>query len=404
MSVSERTRLVKKLETSQTRVPKRGLPVSISASKRPKSLNVPGPCIVGETGAYSILKISIRKKPSPTPDWVPPELADLGIESRACEWMSKDLFTSFFDIGSRATQVVAVVSVEQGSLAALAGVVYKDVIAYPSNGAWKLLGLEQVKRLYLEKYHKKGGMVLFVARKLSHSEKADFPYAYESNISEKLLDPHVGTTKQTSKPKTTSPAKKDTLHKTVTPSKLSDDDEDLVQALMAIPSIGKNLPAPPPKATKSITREELRSEDVVLSVGGYDRGLYSRVIRDWWVRYEFAGHAQKRYVVCQVVEEMHARGVRFLLKSEAKNNIYMIEPKGSLRISNKVLRALRQEVIAQTQHLPPEELKARERKIQLVRQAARRRAPNVVPMTNLAKKANVSQTVSTVSPQHGQQS
>ena len=402
-------------ETPQgNRVPKRGLPLTTSAASKRKSVAIYGPCIVGEKGAYSIIKILLQKTPSSTPEpepTVPVTLVDLGIESRACEWMTKDLFTSFFRKGASSTEVVAVVSVKEGSLAEQAGVVYKDVIAYPSNGVWKLLGSEQVQNLYLKQYHKNGGMVLFVARKLSLAEKSSLPYAYESNVTERLLDMNRTSTRTPSKrpynkkPKPGSPPKKDVVVKPVKTSRLSEKDENAVRALLSIPSTGKQLPGPPPKATQTITRNELQENDVVLSVGGYDRGLYSQVIRDWWERYELAGHSQKRHVVREVVREMHARGVRFLIKHLIETNLYMIEPEGSLRVSNKVLRALRQEVITQTESFTTNQRKAREEKIQLLRQAARQRKNRreVTVVTDLSKTINGTKTITMVSPQQGDQ-
>lgn len=408
-------------ETPETpkgnRVPKRGLPLTTSAApKRSKPRIIQGPCIVGEKGAYSIIKIMFQKTPSSTPEpepSVPVTFEDLGIESRACEWMTKDLFKSFFGKGTSSTEVVAVVSVKQGSLAEEAGVVYKDVIAYPRNGVWKLLGWEQVQNSYLQHYHKNGGMVLFVARKLSLAEKCSLPYAYESKVTESLLDMNRTSTPskrpynkkpKMGSPKTVSPPKKEkAVMKPVKTSKLSDADENAVQALLSIPSTGKPPPGPPPKATETVTRNQLRDNDVVLSVGGYDRGVYSKVIRDWWQRYELAGHSQKRHVVRQVVREMHARGVRFLIKKhEVDSNVYLIEPEGSLRVSNKVLRALRSEVIFQTESLSNDERKAREEKLHKLRQAARQRKNRggATAMTNLAKTVNGTKTVTMVSPQH----
>lgn len=84
---------------------------------------------------------------------------------------------------------------------------------------------------------------------------------------------------------------------------------------------------------------------------------YSDVISAWWERYEDATHSEKRNVCRKAVREMHEKGVRFLSQVEraAHQGYFFVQLPDSLPVVNKVLRALRQEVIRHTGKLSPEE-------------------------------------------------
>jgi len=133
---------------------------------------------------------------------------------------------------------------------------------------------------------------------------------------------------------------------------------------------------PPPKG--AISPSEIKEEtDVLLqfsmqktgfldALGGRDT-VYDTVLQEWWPVYEQANHNQKRKVTEACIRNMDQRGVRFLsrLPSSRKVNAgryFMVEknPEENPRISNKVLRALRQQVQSHTSHLTKDELEKRE--------------------------------------------
>ena len=141
---------------------------------------------------------------------------------------------------------------------------------------------------------------------------------------------------------------------------------------------------PPPNAVWSSDVNKFR--DVVLSTNlkiahlmrednGKADTLYQRCIAEWWQRYEAVAHCHKRQTARQCIEDMHARGVRFLVRDpDMKRNVkwYEQEPINSVKISNKVLRALRQEVLDQTAHLTASERTQRDQIFKEAREAKRR--------------------------------
>ena len=99
--------------------------------------------------------------------------------------------------------------------------------------------------------------------------------------------------------------------------------------------------------------------------------LYSQAIAGWWQHYEQAGHNQKRVIAQQCIEDMHAKGVRFLVRCQHRyagdDQYFMCVPPDSDKVSNKVVRALREEVVIQTSHLSPEEKAERQRMFKIGR-------------------------------------
>jgi hypothetical protein len=100
----------------------------------------------------------------------------------------------------------------------------------------------------------------------------------------------------------------------------------------------------------TLTREQLTSNDVILGRGGYDKGLFAKVLHDWWPQYAAGTHSTKRTICRDAIRDMHQRGIRFINRIEdgTRHGYYTIEPKGSARVERKVLRSLREEVLNST--------------------------------------------------------
>jgi len=99
--------------------------------------------------------------------------------------------------------------------------------------------------------------------------------------------------------------------------------------------------------------------------------LYTQAIAGWWQHYEQAGHNQKRMIAQQCIDDMHAKGVRFLVRCQHRfagdDQYYWCVPPDSDKVSNKVVRALREEVVIQTSHLSPDEKAERQRMFKIGR-------------------------------------
>ena len=140
---------------------------------------------------------------------------------------------------------------------------------------------------------------------------------------------------------------------------------------------GRN--APPPIG--AIHRSELdQTKHVILSTntkksspntGG---AAFHQALEDWWQTYEAAPTSSKRVVAQDCIEDMYQkRGIRFLVRCEpcfSRNKQYYIaEPPTSKKVKNKVLRALRQEVVNRLSHMTPEQREYRERRFREARKS-----------------------------------
>lgn len=100
-------------------------------------------------------------------------------------------------------------------------------------------------------------------------------------------------------------------------------------------------------------KDHVLKTDVVLGRGGLEKGIYADILTAWWERYEVAAHSQKRDIGRLVIDEMLGKNIRFLSKVEDGSRLgyFDVEPKDSMKIMRKVIRALRAEVLRHTSNL-----------------------------------------------------
>lgn len=307
------------------------------------------PCIVGKLGRYRILQLYSPVKPTGN------SLNDIGVRLETCTWMTRELFEAFFDANKKykteakpPSSCLKVTQVDANSAGSIAGLLKNDLLVYSTSEKWKLVPPDLLSTVLAVSKR------LYVARLIVNDNDdvtsgfPDYDYMPDSlNLETKL------------------PAKSSLLV-----------DEDAVQAVLSIPSQRPTMPTPsksdPPVA---VLRSEMGVNDVVLGAGGYDQGIYRDCIQAWWQRYELATHSRKRDVCKHVISEMIRKGVRFLVRVDdgSRGGYYTVEPADSTKISNKVLRALRQEVLDRTEHLDNTERNHRHMKITAVRKEARMR-------------------------------